>query len=92
MEELLKDLREVFEKHGVDILLNSETLSIKDHEPFDIIGDDIYFASKTKIAEICLGWKTNFAKRDIIFRCSTLIPSTQMIMADEEILYPRYKR
>lgn len=79
MEELIKDLREVFEKHGVDILLNSETLSIKDYDAFDIISDDIYLGRKTKIA-----------KRDIIFRCSTLIPSMQMIMADEEILYPRY--
>ena len=80
MEELLKDLREVFEKHGVDILLNSETLSIKDCDAFYSISDD----------DIYLGRKTKFAKRDIIFRCSTLIPSMQMIMADEVILYPRY--
>ena len=79
MEELVKDLREVFEKHGFDILLNSEMLSIKDEDNFDVIKDNIYVGKPRRIA-----------KRNIIFRCSTLIPSTQRNMADEEILYPRY--
>lgn len=70
MEELLKDLRDVCERHELTIEKDSESLYI-DRPIVDMVN--------------------RVTKREVVFRCFKLTPSTEdEIRAMEEMWYPIY--